>query len=142
MRTSTARLLLPFAIALAAVATIVGAGPAAGAGSLSAPTALVVSPQGGTWFVLRWTGSSGATGYHEYVNGQLNGTTTDTAYNFQYLACGTTYTLGVAAYSSSATSPTATISATTDKCDGGTADTTPPGAPGGLSASGVTSSAR
>jgi hypothetical protein len=97
--------------------------------ALAAPTGLNVSDQGGAWFVMRWTGVSGATGYRAYLNGQLDGTVSYNAYNFQHLACGTTYTLGVAAYTSSASSPIATMTATTNACGGGTTTTTTPSPP-------------
>ncbi len=137
--------LLVAAVAIASSAvgsTAVGNADAATA--LSAPTGLKVSPQGGSWFVMRWTASPGATGYKLYVNGVPTSTSTQTAYNYQHLVCGTSYKLGVAATKSSSLSAIATMTGTTDACPPPPPpppDTTAPSVPANLAGSGITTTA-
>ena len=75
------------------------------------------------------------TGYRLFLNGTQVGTSSSTSYSFTGLTCGTSYTLGVAAYDASGNvSTTATLSQATSSCP----DTQPPSTPAGLAASSVT----
>jgi chitodextrinase len=93
-----------------------------------------------TSITLSWAASSdnvGVTGYRLYQNGSQVGTSSSTSYVFSGLSCATSYTLGVAAVDAAGNvSGTATTTRQTAAC----ADTTPPSAPGPLTASGVSSS--
>jgi chitodextrinase len=81
------------------------------------------------------TDNVAVTGYTLYLNGTKVGTTTQTSYGFSGLSCGTSYTLGVAAYDAAGNlSATATSIATTSACS----DTTRPTVPGSLSVTGTT----
>ena len=88
----------------------------------STPTGLATSGIGQTSMTLSWTASTdnvGVTGYRLYQNGTQVGTSTVTNYTFSGLACGTSYTLGVAAVDAAGNvSGTATLSATTAACSG------------------------
>src|SRR5256886_4770288 len=91
-----------------------------------------------TGFSLTWnaaTDNVAVTGYTLYLNGTKVGTTAQTSYSFSGLNCGTSYTLGVAAYDAAGNlSATATSTPTTSACS----DTTRPTVPGGLSVTGTT----
>jgi chitodextrinase len=69
---------------------------------------------------LSWSASSdnvGVAGYELSLNGGKVGTTTATSYNFGGLACGTSYTLAVAAYDAAGNrSPQASMPAATSAC--------------------------
>jgi chitodextrinase len=103
----------------------------------SAPTGLAVSGVGPTSMTLSWNASSdnvGVTGYQLYLGGSEIGTSLTTSYLFTGLTCGTSYTLGVAAVDGAGNvSGIATIGQQTASCS----DTSPPSAPGTLSASAV-----
>ncbi|OLB23594.1 MAG: hypothetical protein AUH17_06340 [Actinobacteria bacterium 13_2_20CM_68_14] len=87
---------------------------------------------------LTWnaaTDNVGVTGYTLYLNGTKVGTAAQTSYSFSGLSCGTSYTLGVAAYDAAGNvSATATSRPTTSACS----DTTRPTVPGSLSVTGTT----
>ena len=88
--------------------------------------------------MLSWTGSTdnvAVTGYLVYLNGSQVGTSLSTSYLYlSGLVCGTSYTLGVAAIdAASNVSAIATVSQQTSACP----DTTPPTAPGTLSATAI-----
>ena len=89
---------------------------------------------------LSWNPSSdnvGVTGYRLYLNGSQVGTSLTTSYLFAGLSCGTSSTLGVAAVDAAGNvSGIATVGQQTAACP----DTTPPSAPGTLSASAVSAS--
>ena len=88
----------------------------------STPTGLATSGVGQTSITLSWTASTdnvAVTGYRLYVNGTQVGTSTVTNYTFNSLACGTSYTLGVAAVDAAGNvSGTAALSATSAACSG------------------------
>jgi len=77
---------------------------------------------GSTWtsIALSWTASFdnvGVAGYRTYVNGALVGNTSWPAHTFVGLACGTSYTLAVAAYDAAGNySAAASIVASTSVC--------------------------
>ena len=104
----------------------------------STPTGLGTNAVGQTGMTLSWGASTdnvGVTGYRLFLNGTQVGTSSSTSYSFTGLTCGTSYTLGVAAYDASGNvSATATLSQTTSSCP----DTQPPSTPAGLAASSVT----
>ena len=87
---------------------------------------------------VSWTApATGVAGYTLYRNGKRVGTTTQTGYAFGRLRCARSYTLAVDAYTASGThSARVAVTATTAACT--TADTTPPGTPGGLVSTGST----
>jgi chitodextrinase len=89
----------------------------------STPNGLAASSVGQTSLTLSWTASTdnvGVTGYRMFVNGSQVGTSSSTSYGFSGLACGTSYTLGVAAVDAAGNlSGTATITAATAACSGG-----------------------
>ena len=89
----------------------------------STPTGLATSGVGQTSMTLSWTASSdnvAVTGYRVYLNGSQVGTSSSPSYGFSGLACGTSYTLGVAAVDAAGNvSGTATLSVTTAACSGG-----------------------
>ena len=89
----------------------------------STPTALATSGVGQTSLTLSWNASTdnvGVTGYRLFQNGSQVGTSSATSYGFSSLACGTSYTLGVAAVDAAGNvSSVATISGTTAACSGG-----------------------
>jgi chitodextrinase len=86
----------------------------------STPTGLTTSAVGQTSITLSWTASSdnvGVSGYRLYLGSSQVGTSPSTSYLFSGLACGTSYTLGVAAVDGAGNvSGTATISAATAPC--------------------------
>jgi chitodextrinase len=102
------------------------------------PTALSPSGIGQTGITVSWTASTdnvGVTGYRVLLGGSLVTTVTGTAYTLGGLSCGTSYTVGVAAYDAACNvSPTATVQQATLACSG---DSTPPSTPTGLARSGV-----
>ena len=106
----------------------------------STPTGLAVSGVTQTAMTLSWNASSdnvGVTGYRLYLNGSQVGTSLTTSYLFSALSCGTSSTLGVAAVDAAGNlSAIATVGQQTAACP----DTTPPSAPGTVSASAVSSS--
>ena len=106
----------------------------------STPTGLAVSGVTQTAMTLSWNASSdnvGVTGYRLYLNGSQVGTSLTTSYLFAGLSCGTSSTLGVAAVDAAGNlSGIATVGQQTAACP----DTTPPSAPGTVSASAVSSS--
>src|SRR5205823_6074809 len=102
------------------------------------PTGLALTGITQTGASLTWnaaTDNVGVTGYTLYLNGTKVGTAAQTSYGFSGLSCGTSYTLGVAAYDAAGNlSATATSIATTSACS----DTTRPTVPGSLSVTGTT----
>ena len=104
----------------------------------STPTGLATSGVGQTTIMLTWSNSTdnvGVTGYLVYLNGNQVGTSLSTSYLYlSGLVCGTNYTLGVAAIDAAGNVSTiATITQQTSACP----DTTPPSAPGTLSATAI-----
>jgi chitodextrinase len=102
----------------------------------STPTGLAVSNASASALTLSWSASSdnvGVAGYKTFLNGTAAATVTSgLSSTFTGLACGTTYTLGVAAYDAAGNqSATATVSASTGRCP----DTSPPSAPTALAVS-------
>ena len=106
----------------------------------STPAALATSAISQTSITLSWTAATdnvGVTGYRTFRNGTQVGTPAVTSYVFSGLSCGTSYTLGAAAFDAAGNvSATATVSATTSACP----DTTPPSTPTGLATSAVSQS--
>ncbi len=102
------------------------------------PTGLALTGITQTGASLTWnaaTDNVGVTGYTLYLNGTKVGTAAQTSYSFSGLSCGTSYTLGVAAYDAAGNvSATATSRPTTSACS----DTTRPTVPGSLSVTGTT----
>src|SRR6185312_10861225 len=86
----------------------------------TAPTGVAVTATTQTGVSLVWnaaTDNVGVTGYALYVNGTKVGTTAQTSYSFSGLSCGTSYTLGVAAYDAAGNlSSTPTVTAATYSC--------------------------
>ncbi len=86
----------------------------------TAPTGLAVPATTQAGISLAWnsaTDNVGVTGYALYLNGTKVATTSQTSYTFSGLSCGTSYTLGVAAYDASGNlSSTPTVTAATDTC--------------------------
>src|SRR5262245_53426989 len=107
----------------------------------STPSGLATSGVGPTALTLSWSASSdnvGVSGYRLFRNGAPVGEATTTSFAFTGLACGTSYTLGVAAVDAAGNvSGTASLSRATAAC----ADTTAPSTPSGLATSGVTQTA-
>ena len=105
----------------------------------STPTGLAASGVGPTAFTMSWNASTdnvGVTGYRVFLNGSQIGTSLTTSYLISSLSCGTTYTAGAAAVDAAGNvSGTATLNQQTAACS----DTTPPSAPGTLSASAASS---
>jgi chitodextrinase len=103
----------------------------------STPSGLATSSVSQTSMSLSWTASTdnvAVAGYDLFVNGTQVGTSAATSHSFTGLSCGTSYTLGVAAFDSSGNvSPTATKSRSTSACP----DTQPPTTPTGLATSSV-----
>jgi chitodextrinase len=86
----------------------------------STPTGLATSGVGQTGATLSWTASSdnvAVAGYRLYQGSTQVGTAATTSYSFTTLSCGTSYTLGVAAYDAAGnTSGVATITSATATC--------------------------
>jgi chitodextrinase len=84
------------------------------------PGSLSVTGTTQTSISVAWnaaTDNVGVTGYALYVNGTKVGTTAQTSYSFSGLSCGTSYTLGVAAYDAAGNvSSTPTVTAATYSC--------------------------
>jgi chitodextrinase len=103
------------------------------------PTGLTASAVGQTSMTLSWnpsTDDTGVTGYRTYLNGNQVGTSPSTSYGYSNLSCATTYTLGVAAVDAAGNvSGIATLAKQTAACS----DSTPPSAPGTLTATGAAS---
>lgn len=129
-------------LALTALLALLCAAPAVGASSrsiLSRPQSLAVTAHSSTSLTLTWHYVRYAQGYTVSLNGAVVGAPSGASWTYKGLACGTSYSLGVAARSRTATSPTSTIVASTDPCAPAPAvDATSPSAPGALSVSGVT----
>jgi len=89
----------------------------------STPTGLAASGVTQTSASLSWNASTdnvGVTGYRLFQNGVQVGTALSTSYLFSGLACGTSYTLGVAAVDGAGNvSGTASLPVTTAACSGG-----------------------
>jgi chitodextrinase len=89
---------------------------------------------------LSWTASTdnvAVTGYNVYNGSTLVGTTTSTTYTAGSLACGTSYTFGVAAKDAAGNvSSKTTVTASTSPCP--SSDTTAPTAPTGLAVTAAT----
>jgi chitodextrinase len=100
----------------------------------TAPGNLAASGVTASGATLSWSASTdniAVAGYRVYRDSTLVTSTGATSYSLTGLACGTTYTLGVEAYDAAGnTSSRTSTSATTTSC----ADTTPPTAPGMLTA--------
>jgi chitodextrinase len=103
----------------------------------STPAGLSTSSVGQTSMTLSWNPSTdnvGVTGYRLFLNGSQVGTSSSTSHSFTGLSCGTSYTLGVAAYDAAGNvSGTATVAHATSACS----DTQPPSTPAGLVTSSV-----
>jgi len=104
----------------------------------STPAGLATSGLGQTSVTLSWSASTdnvGVAGYRLFLNGSQVGSSNSTNYSFTGLTCGTSYTLGVAAYDAAGNlSGTATAQKSTTACP----DTQPPSTPSGLGTSSVT----
>ncbi len=92
----------------------------------SVPTNLVVSGTTQASVTLSWSPSTddvGVAGYQTFLDGNANGSTTNTSITFSGLTCGTSHALGVSAFDAAGNaSGTATATAATAAC----ADSTPP----------------
>ena len=103
------------------------------------PAGLTTSAVDQTSMTLSWTASTdntAVTSYRTYLNGNQVGSPPSTSYGYGNLGCGTTYTLGVAAIDGAGNvSGIATLVRQTAAC----ADTTPPSAPGALTATAASS---
>lgn len=85
-----------------------------------APTNLSVTGTTANSVSLSWAGSSGATGYTVYRNGQSVGSTAGTTYTDSGLTASTAYTYTVGAYNSAGTSAASnSVVATTQSSGGG-----------------------
>jgi chitodextrinase len=86
----------------------------------TAPSALSLSGSSANSVSFAWSASTdnvGVAGYELYLNGSKVGTTTASSYSFAGLSCGTSYTLGVAAYDAAGNrSPLASLSAQAAAC--------------------------
>jgi chitodextrinase len=106
----------------------------------TAPAAFTATSVAQTSIATSWQASTdnvGVTGYAVYINGAKAANVTGTTYAFAGLTCGTGYTLGVEAYDGAGnTSARTALTATTSAC----ADTTPPSAPVGFTATSATAS--
>jgi chitodextrinase len=98
----------------------------------TAPGSFATTGTTATAISTSWSASTdnvGVTGYKLYVGAQQVGTTTSLGYTFGSLACGQTYTLGVAASDAAGNlSARTTLTTSTPACS----DTSPPSAPSGL----------
>jgi chitodextrinase len=87
----------------------------------AAPTRLNVTSTTATSISVSWSAASdnvGVTGYDVLRDGNKIGTTADTSYTFSGLACGTSYTVGVAAYDAAGNrSPQTSVVGATAACD-------------------------
>ncbi len=107
----------------------------------TAPTGLTKTAATVSSVSLSWTASTdnvGVAGYSLTRNGVAAGTTATRTTTFTGLACGTTYTLGVAAYDAAGNaSSRTTLSAATSAC-APAGDTQAPTAPSGLAVNSTT----
>ena len=107
----------------------------------TAPTGLTKTAATVSSVSLSWTASTdnvGVAGYSLTRNGVAAGTTATRTTTFTGLACGTTYTLGVAAYDAAGnTSGRTTLSAATSAC-APAGDTQAPTTPSGLAVNSAT----
>ena len=109
----------------------------------SVPQGLRVAGTTATSATVAWnaaTDNVGVTGYRLYRGDTVAGTTTQLSYTFAGLQCGTSYALSVVAYDAAGNPsyrPEAVVQATTSAC-AGSADTTAPSAPTGLTVSSTT----
>src|SRR6266540_3397891 len=133
--------LLALAVGLLIATTLLPARAEAKGKDTIAPTMpanVAVMDATATTISLAWqpsTDNKAVMGYDDYRNGVRVGKTTTTSYRFSSLACGTTYTLGVAAYDGAGNrSQTATAIASTTECP----DVAPPTAPTGAIQAGAT----
>jgi chitodextrinase len=104
----------------------------------TAPTALAATASTKTSISVSWSPSSSllVSGYGLYRNGTSVGSTTNTSYTFDGLACGTSYTLAVDAYDTfRKRSAKSSITASTAAC--AAADTQAPSVPSGMTTSGI-----
>ena len=89
----------------------------------STPSGLATSSVTQTAMKLSWNASSdnvGIAGYRLFLNGGQVGTSATTSFNFAGLTCGTSYTLGVAAYDAAGNvSGTAATTGVTSACASG-----------------------
>jgi chitodextrinase len=94
--------------------------PCGDATAPSVPTGLVATAETPTSISVAWTPSTdnvGVIGYRLYRNGGQVGSTGGANYSFPSLTCGTSYTLGVAAYDAAGNvSGTASFAASTTPC--------------------------
>src|SRR5204862_4310461 len=94
---------------------------------------------------LGWTASTdnvGVAGYNLYLNGAKVGTSASTSYTYTGLACGASYTVGLEAFDAAGNTSNRSLasgSASTSACPPA-GDTTAPSVPGGLAATGSTTS--
>ena len=120
---------------------VVQSPPARDVTAPSVPSGLSTSGVGQSAVTLSWSASSdnvGVTGYRLFLGGGQVGTSLTTSYVFAGLACGTSYTLGVAALDAAGNvSSRAVASVATSACP----DVAAPSVPSGLSTSGVGQSA-
>jgi chitodextrinase len=125
-------------LALVAITATLQASPAGAASKriLTKTSALTVTQATATSLSISWQRVRSAAGYDLYLNGARIGTTKTTSYTFSSLRCGTSYTLGVDAFSSKGVrSSVVNVVASTPACPVATAgnDTSPPTAPSSLS---------
>jgi chitodextrinase len=115
-----------------------GGGGGSGPEPPAAPNALTLTGATTSTLSLAWAPSSGAAGYHVFLNGALTASVTGPAYSYSGLTCATSYTLAVAAFDATGLSSTQTTSNfQTAACPAG-ADTTPPSPPGPLTLGALT----
>ena len=121
-----------------APASVVGAtAPCADTQPPTVPTNVVATSRTSTSIAISWSAASdnvGVTGYGVYRGGTRVGTTGSTTWIFSGLSCNSNYTIGVDAQDAAGNRSTqAVVLLSTTACP----DTTPPSAPAGLAASGV-----
>jgi chitodextrinase len=129
------------AAALSAV-TVLSPTAAGGPKQLRPPSGVALVGVTATSLSLSWSTSrynerwGHVAGYGLYKNGTRVGTTKETRYTFDGLACGTTFALGVETYTEDGKrSQTVTLTASTAACAG---DTSPPSSPSGVSPTAAT----
>jgi chitodextrinase len=107
----------------AQVFVVAATSPCLDSSAPTAPTGLLVSASTATSISAVWNPSFdnvGVSGYDLFVNGSKIGTTPLTNYTFASLTCGTSYTLGVAAYDAAGNRSTRTsVTAATSACASG-----------------------
>jgi hypothetical protein len=96
--------------------------------TLASPTSLTVTSTTQTSASLSWQkAKSPVAGYRVYLNSVLKTTTTATSYTFASLTCGTSYTLGVAAFDKAGNvSAKRSVVATASPCAASTSSPPPP----------------